>query len=226
MSVEEQCLVMWINITLNEEFTLDSKTLKNLTLISHCIANALKNYVEENYWFDLRRTRRTTYYSLHNQKNVLDISEIMATTKRVAFHDVFTKDVNNLLPCQLTSIKFGIYFDRVLNLSNLPHLTHLDLGYFFNKSIDQALPDTVTHLSFSGRFNHNVSKLPSHLTHVEFGWSFNKYIESLPLGVKQVRFPPNYHQSIAHLSQKIQFQTRHIVEGIITYSPFQHKPQP
>eukprot|EP01112_Ceratiomyxa_fruticulosa_P005616 TRINITY_DN1633_c0_g1_i5.p1 TRINITY_DN1633_c0_g1~~TRINITY_DN1633_c0_g1_i5.p1 ORF type:complete len:100 (+),score=14.61 TRINITY_DN1633_c0_g1_i5:544-843(+) len=98
--MDEKCLAMWINVVLNEGFTLDVHTVKSLTLVSHYFANTLKNFIEHNYWFDLRGGRRLTRYSPLNQKNLRRIPEILPSAKKIVFHSDF-KPFDDLPPVQL-----------------------------------------------------------------------------------------------------------------------------
>eukprot|EP01112_Ceratiomyxa_fruticulosa_P021178 TRINITY_DN7386_c0_g1_i1.p1 TRINITY_DN7386_c0_g1~~TRINITY_DN7386_c0_g1_i1.p1 ORF type:complete len:262 (+),score=57.93 TRINITY_DN7386_c0_g1_i1:47-787(+) len=226
--MEERCLVMWVSIVLNE-FKLDSNTVKCLTLVSRCIANEVRKYIQQNYWFDLGDGRRLTYYLPYNQKQVRSISEITLSTKRVVFHDSFNEEVDNLLQLQLThiefskkfnksvsnklphsliSLKFG--FDFNVNVTNLPpNLTILHFGACFTQPIS-TLPHKITQLIFDDWFNEPLSiyNLPFHLTHLELGVYFRKKIPSLPPKVQRIIFGPLYCQKVSHLSQTIEFQQR------------------
>eukprot|EP01112_Ceratiomyxa_fruticulosa_P019412 TRINITY_DN634_c0_g1_i5.p1 TRINITY_DN634_c0_g1~~TRINITY_DN634_c0_g1_i5.p1 ORF type:complete len:219 (-),score=46.67 TRINITY_DN634_c0_g1_i5:209-865(-) len=217
----ERCLIMWINIMLNEGFTLDSSTVKCLTLVSRYFANTLKNYIERNYWFDLSyEERRLTHYSPLNQKNVFTVSEIQLSTKKIAFHNWFIKPVDKLLHNGITHIEFGEYFDRSIDF--LPEsLTHLTLGSRFNSSVDR-LPQSLTHLIFGVNFKQTANNLPANLTHIEFGDRFVEYIVSLPPKVKQVIFGPYYNESVSHLDPTIDFQQKVENQEItIPYQPQQ-----
>eukprot|EP01112_Ceratiomyxa_fruticulosa_P019410 TRINITY_DN634_c0_g1_i10.p1 TRINITY_DN634_c0_g1~~TRINITY_DN634_c0_g1_i10.p1 ORF type:complete len:215 (-),score=43.01 TRINITY_DN634_c0_g1_i10:209-853(-) len=214
---------MWINIMLNEGFTLDSSTVKCLTLVSRYFANTLKNYIERNYWFDLSyEERRLTHYSPLNQKSVFHVSEILLSTKKITFNILFNGPVDNLLHNGITHIQFGNYFDLSINF--LPEsVTHLTLGVYFNRSIS-TLPHSLTHLTFGEYYNHAVStsNLPPNLIYIEFGDYFMEEIPSLPPKVKQVIFGPYYNESVSHLDPTIDFQQKVENQEItIPYQPQQ-----
>eukprot|EP01112_Ceratiomyxa_fruticulosa_P006485 TRINITY_DN1728_c0_g1_i4.p1 TRINITY_DN1728_c0_g1~~TRINITY_DN1728_c0_g1_i4.p1 ORF type:complete len:188 (+),score=17.46 TRINITY_DN1728_c0_g1_i4:310-873(+) len=162
------CLVMWINIVLNEEFALYPSTVKCLTVVSRYFASTLKSYIERNYWFDLSNGRRLVHYSPLNQKQVLDVSEILPSTKKLVFHDEFNKTVNNLLSHQITHLKFG---------------------RFYNCSTSD-LPLSLTHIEFDFWFEQPLLRLPPRVEQVIFGIYYNEKVDHLS---KQIRFL-RYHQ--------------------------------
>eukprot|EP01112_Ceratiomyxa_fruticulosa_P016398 TRINITY_DN4946_c0_g1_i1.p1 TRINITY_DN4946_c0_g1~~TRINITY_DN4946_c0_g1_i1.p1 ORF type:complete len:283 (+),score=34.86 TRINITY_DN4946_c0_g1_i1:90-938(+) len=194
---------MWINITLNEGFTLDSSTVKCLTLVSRYFANTLKNYIEHNYWFNLKaeRTRRLTYYSPMNQKKVQDISEILSSTKRVVFHKDFNKEVDYLLLQQLTHITFGKSFNR--SVDRLPNsITHLQFGEYFNQ-LPNFLPCNLTHLSFGVHFDKPITRFPCTLAHIHFGFCFSHDVSTLPLRLQQLSFGHHFNEHLWNLPSTI-----------------------
>eukprot|EP01112_Ceratiomyxa_fruticulosa_P018920 TRINITY_DN611_c0_g1_i2.p1 TRINITY_DN611_c0_g1~~TRINITY_DN611_c0_g1_i2.p1 ORF type:complete len:226 (-),score=32.19 TRINITY_DN611_c0_g1_i2:301-978(-) len=179
-------LEMWINIMLNVESGLDLDTIKILTVVSRPIANTLKSYIQQNYWFDLSNGRRLTYYLPTNQKNVKDVNEIMPTIKKVVFHNLFNEPVDGLLSNEITHIQFGGYFLKPV----------------------KSLPLNLTHLKFDFHFDQPVNSvvLPPKLTHLYFGVMYNQFIPSLPSKVKQVTFSQGiYNQPVWHLSKSIEF---------------------
>lgn len=116
--------------------------------------------------------------------------EILGSCKRLYFLDSkgfgiksiqsnskFNRKVN-LLPQNLTHIKFGYSFNQPVD--NLPfYLTWLEFGNCFNQPVDM-LPNTITYLVFGENFNQSVDNLPNCLEYVSFGLDFNKSIDSLP----------------------------------------------
>eukprot|EP01112_Ceratiomyxa_fruticulosa_P008616 TRINITY_DN2230_c4_g1_i1.p1 TRINITY_DN2230_c4_g1~~TRINITY_DN2230_c4_g1_i1.p1 ORF type:complete len:319 (-),score=39.68 TRINITY_DN2230_c4_g1_i1:98-1054(-) len=211
--MDEKCLIMWMNITFNEGFTIDCVTVKLLTLVSRYCANALKNHIEQNYWFDLSNGRSTMHYSPINQKEVNDANEIAPSTKKIKFHGLFNDEVSGL-PNTITSIEFGDYYNSPFK--SLPSdLTFLKFGYYFNQIVSQSnLPSKLTHLYFANDFYQTIPSLPNSLTHLSFGTNFSIPLPPLPNKLISLEFfnefnqpiPPNFFpNSITFLSFSYRF---------------------
>eukprot|EP01112_Ceratiomyxa_fruticulosa_P019417 TRINITY_DN634_c0_g4_i1.p1 TRINITY_DN634_c0_g4~~TRINITY_DN634_c0_g4_i1.p1 ORF type:complete len:235 (-),score=34.32 TRINITY_DN634_c0_g4_i1:8-655(-) len=197
--------------------------MKCLTLVSRYFANTLKNYIERNLWFDLSNGRRLTHYTSLNQKNVLNISEILPSAKKLAFNRFFNDPVDNVLhdgithiqfgrefnycvdhlPSSLTHLSFDSYFNQTVN--RLPHsLIHLKFSIFFNQTIDE-LPPQLTHLTLGFHFDKDVEKLPSSLTHLEMGNNFNYRVSvfNLPSNLTHIEFGSKFTRTIPSLPPKV-----------------------
>eukprot|EP01112_Ceratiomyxa_fruticulosa_P018919 TRINITY_DN611_c0_g1_i1.p1 TRINITY_DN611_c0_g1~~TRINITY_DN611_c0_g1_i1.p1 ORF type:complete len:217 (-),score=38.87 TRINITY_DN611_c0_g1_i1:897-1547(-) len=196
-------LEMWINIMLNVESGLDLDTIKILTVVSRPIANTLKSYIQQNYWFDLSNGRKLTYYLPTNQKNIKDPKEIVPTARKIVFLPSFNDKVDGLIPNEITHIEFGTKFDQ---------------------SVDD-LPANLVSLEFAWNFNQPVNKLPPKVTHIYFGVDFKQLIGSLPPSVKQVFFIKGYDQPIDHLSKDIRFLVIVFEEGQLLVKDYPYTPK-
>eukprot|EP01112_Ceratiomyxa_fruticulosa_P012077 TRINITY_DN3324_c0_g2_i1.p1 TRINITY_DN3324_c0_g2~~TRINITY_DN3324_c0_g2_i1.p1 ORF type:complete len:234 (-),score=56.09 TRINITY_DN3324_c0_g2_i1:488-1144(-) len=198
--MEEKGLIMWISIMLNDSvFALDTNTIKGFTLVSHSIANSLKNYIEQNYWFDLRNGRRLTHYSPRNQKSVTDFSEITPTTTKIITSYSFNKQITKEqhFP-NLTRMSFGFRFNMPVDSLLPPSLTHLEFKYHFNFPVS-ALPAKLTHLTLSYMFCQDVNSLPHSLTHLRLGHCFDLPVPSLPPNLILLAFGTCFNRTVPHL---------------------------
>eukprot|EP01112_Ceratiomyxa_fruticulosa_P022468 TRINITY_DN8224_c0_g1_i1.p1 TRINITY_DN8224_c0_g1~~TRINITY_DN8224_c0_g1_i1.p1 ORF type:complete len:322 (-),score=45.44 TRINITY_DN8224_c0_g1_i1:206-1135(-) len=201
--MEEKCLIKWINITLNERFALELNTVKSLTLVSRYFASALKSYVQNNFWFDLKDQRRLAYYVPKNQKRVQYINHIAPSTTRVKFHYGFSDSLDGLLALPLTQIIFANNFNCPVSTKNLPPtLTHLEFDFPFNHRIDN-LPTNLTHLKLGYHFDRNINNLPHSLKVLELGWRFNNSIDELPSNLVQLKLGYYFNREINHLPQRL-----------------------
>ncbi len=83
------------------------------------------------------------------------------------------------IPPNLQYLRFGIYFDKSVDILAQSKLIHLIFGHCFNQPINH-LPNTLTHLVFGRTFsNHFV--IPPNLTFLSLGNSnLNKKLGNLP----------------------------------------------
>eukprot|EP01112_Ceratiomyxa_fruticulosa_P015059 TRINITY_DN4382_c0_g1_i4.p1 TRINITY_DN4382_c0_g1~~TRINITY_DN4382_c0_g1_i4.p1 ORF type:complete len:170 (-),score=16.07 TRINITY_DN4382_c0_g1_i4:728-1237(-) len=133
--MEEQCLIMWIKVTLNEgSFTLYSHTIKCVAIVSRDFMSILKNYIEKNYWFDILYGRRPKFYNPKNVSNVTSVSQISASTERVKFH---------------------AYFNECVDLSMFTNITQIVYGFSFNEPIENRLPPNLTSLGREHCYTHD-----------------------------------------------------------------------
>ena len=131
--------------------------------------------------------------------------EILGNCKRLYFLDSigfgimskqsfskFNRSVN-LLPQNLTHIKFGYAFNQPVD--NLPfNLIWLEFGYVFNQPIDM-LPNSITYLVFGEKFNNPIDNLPNCLEFISFGSEFNKSIDCLPEFIFYINIGTQYSGS-------------------------------
>lgn len=155
--------------------------------------------------------------------------EILGNCKRLYFLDVkgfgiksiqsnskFNRSVN-LLPQNLTHIKFGYSFNQPVD--NLPYnMTWLEFGNCFNQSVDM-LPNSITYIVFGEKFNQSVDNLPNCLEYVSFGYEFNKSIDSLPESI----FYINIGTSLKLFGSKFDIKTYNLPKKISNISIYKKK---
>lgn len=121
---------------------------------------------------------------------------IMGECKRIYFLDskgygikanyaksIFNKPIN-LLPANLTHLKFGYSFNQPVE--NLPfELLWLEFGYCFNQPVN-ILPNNINYLVFGCLFNQPVNDLPTSLEYVSFGKKFNQSIDNMPYSLQYI----------------------------------------
>ena len=97
---------------------------------------------------------------------------------------------------------YNLILLSLLHLTSLTflHLTSLTFGEFNQPIVDGSLPNSLTHLTFSGHFNQPIiaGTLPNSLTHLTFGGNFNQPIVagSLPNSLTHLTFGREFNQSI------------------------------
>jgi len=107
--------------------------------------------------------------------------------------------------CNLTHLKFGYYFNNILDKGVLPDcLTKLEFGTMFNKSIStDVLPSNLTYLKFGDNFNQPITNniLPDGLSVLIFGNSFNQPIDinALPTSLSVLKFGIHFNSSLGSL---------------------------
>ena len=155
--------------------------------------------------------------------------EIIGNCKRLYFLDSigfgiksrpsnskFSRSVN-LLPQNLTHIKFGFSFNQPVD--NLPYnLTWLEFGFSFNQSVDM-LPNSITYLVFGDKFNQSVDNLANCLEYINFGCEFNKSIDCLPESV----FYVNIGTAINNLGSKFNLKIYNLPKKINNISIYKKK---
>uniref|UniRef100_A0A6C0C9M5 F-box domain-containing protein n=1 Tax=viral metagenome TaxID=1070528 RepID=A0A6C0C9M5_9ZZZZ len=129
--------------------------------------------------------------------------------------------------------------DDIVKRIVFPNITHLTLcqrpndQFYKGRRLSNicyvfsalTIPNTVTHLYFTGTFNSYLPKIPDSVTHLKFGDSFNRSTEDvIPNSVTHLRlgesfdyFHNNIPSSVTHLSVAYNFNKMHTLPHTITY---------
>ena len=85
-------------------------------------------------------------------------------------------------------------------------ITHLTFSLKFNQSVDY-LPFSIQVLIFGSDFNHPVSHLPSSITHLSFCFSFNQPISALPSSIRNLTFHSDskFNHELNNLPMNLEF---------------------
>jgi len=108
-------------------------------------------------------------------------------------------DEKHKLDDNITHLKFGNYFSKILRKNDLPSkLTHLIFNDNYNEYIDKkVLPKGLTHLWFGDSYNRLIDKkvLPTTLFYLKFGLYYNKpfTIGVIPDGLQELVIGKNYN---------------------------------
>lgn len=109
-------------------------------------------------------------------------------------------DEKHKLDDNITHLKFGAYFSKILRKNDLPSkLTHLMFNDDYNEYIDKkVLPNGLTHLWLGDLYNRVIDKkvLPITLIYLHFGYYYNKPLNVgiIPDGLQElvIKMTDNY----------------------------------
>lgn len=151
---------------------IDAETIA----IGCCVAKPIDfNLINENFSRVIFLNQNDDYTNI-NMKINLSLS-IYTYENSVLNYDYdwephFNHRIN--LSENIERITFGLFFNRLICLTNCTRLTHLIFGECFDRPI--KLTNKLTHLIFGDCFNQSI-ELVNSLTHLIFGNSFNQSIE-------------------------------------------------
>eukprot|EP01112_Ceratiomyxa_fruticulosa_P018336 TRINITY_DN5840_c1_g1_i1.p1 TRINITY_DN5840_c1_g1~~TRINITY_DN5840_c1_g1_i1.p1 ORF type:complete len:218 (+),score=39.49 TRINITY_DN5840_c1_g1_i1:131-784(+) len=215
---------------INEDmkFILDAEMVKLLSLVSRSLAEKLKQYIEDNFYFYLKFKRSVyTFYQPKNIQNVTTTSQINTTIKRVEFNNGFNEKIDFSGFTHLTHLQFGRYFRQPFENKLPPNLTYLCF-IWYPEYYNSTFPSKLTHLHI---YNNNIpfSNLPISLTHLFLSEYFNSPIPTLPPNTQVVTFKsyytePGFKQPVSHLNPNIKFifeitELKHVVVKPYVYKP-------
>jgi hypothetical protein len=114
------------------------------------------------------------------------------------------KDVKKLQRSdKFMDIIFPHFFNSgIMNIQWPERLTHLTFEGKFNQPVDK-LPGSLTHLSFGYKFNQPVDRLPNSLTHLTFEGHFNQPVDRLPGFLTHLKFAWDFDQSVDRLPNSL-----------------------
>eukprot|EP01112_Ceratiomyxa_fruticulosa_P007942 TRINITY_DN2068_c0_g1_i2.p1 TRINITY_DN2068_c0_g1~~TRINITY_DN2068_c0_g1_i2.p1 ORF type:complete len:295 (+),score=24.47 TRINITY_DN2068_c0_g1_i2:785-1669(+) len=211
----EWLLGYWIDVLLNEDFLYshllcDIFLTKSLSLVSRFVASKLKPHIEKAYFFNFSRrgirSNRFIWYCPQKIKEVNTVESFPSNVQYISFSSSFNEPVDDILPNNITRIKFGWCFNQSVNCLP-PQLTHLELGVDFKQPLD-SLPSTLVHLTIMGfQFNERIDNLPASLTHLFFGevCAFNHPIDRLPANLTHLALGCGFDQKINCLPKKLTY---------------------
>ena len=154
------------------------ETLPN-ELINIIIGPDIKNY----------RTLNKNFLAIINKSFY---KKYIFNASRVKYNFDLIENIQHVTSCKKLSkfskVKILIFFyDFIYTIKRqIPNtVTHLTFSTKFNRSVKDSIPNSVTHLTFGDKFNCSIKdSIPNSVTHLTFGHNFNYDIkDSIPNSV-------------------------------------------
>lgn len=85
--------------------------------------------------------------------------------------------------------------------------THVSMNTYSEIINNERIPNNITHLQFTGRFNNEINHLPNSIIHLEFtdNCNFRQSLEHLPDNLHSLVLPVYYKQHLKNLPNSLHY---------------------
>lgn len=136
---------------------------------------------------------------INNKKEAECVNHLKKTLNSIVLYkSTFNLDINFSCCDSIENIKFGYYFNKIIDYKLPKKLKKLTFGYCYNLPINN-LSQTLEELVFGEMFNFPVNNLPLGLKNIRFGEYFDHPVNNLPTGLINIKFGRNFNQQVDFL---------------------------